>query len=495
MEQIKELGNIIQQQKPEVFKELAQADSKKGMLLRAIMEGLVRSDNEASMLIYGKIDQGKKYQMLKRNLKENLIEHINHVTQKNQAFHLQVESECKEKLRLVASLLTNNVFHNAEKILNQVFKKAEQHHIYDVLAEAAALYRQVFSIKGYPDQAEVWDKKVNHYQTISQNHIQAKGFHQIIKSYFVHRCSLLQSQEEKAKEAKQKIKDWIKFSYSPFLALYNNQISMLELIHGNRVSDLTSYITSTEQLVAKNPFLENNVLSFNLLLNKARISICKGRLNKAEEEINASLETSDYKSFLKFEAQALNFSLKLKQHNYKEAGKIIQEVTSTYEFGLFHKEAKAAWYVKKVYLFLALKSINDNKSIETYLSDISPSTLLLDLDQNCKKLSRDKMGYHVQYLIIRLLLNWQNIADENYYNGKNLQLYYYRNLKEIRELRVKYFFKNLASIAVNEFNKEDILERKIEFTQKIADINYVYTYDLNELIPFETIFNILDPQN
>jgi hypothetical protein len=254
MEQIKELGNIIQQQKPEVFKELAQADSKKGMLLRAIMEGLVRSDNEASMLIYGKIDQGKKYQMLKRNLKENLIEHINHVTQKNQAFHLQVESECKEKLRLVASLLTNNVFHNAEKILNQVFKKAEQHHIYDVLAEAAALYRQVFSIKGYPDQAEVWDKKVNHYQTISQNHIQAKGFHQIIKSYFVHRCSLLQSQEEKAKEAKQKIKDWIKFSYSPFLALYNNQISMLELIHGNRVSDLTSYITSTEQLVAKNPF-------------------------------------------------------------------------------------------------------------------------------------------------------------------------------------------------------------------------------------------------
>ncbi|HBH47308.1 MAG TPA: hypothetical protein DDX98_01630, partial [Bacteroidales bacterium] len=110
MEQIKELGNIIQQQKPEVFKELAQADSKKGMLLRAIMEGLVRSDNEASMLIYGKIDQGKKYQMLKRNLKENLIEHINHVTQKNQAFHLQVESECKEKLRLVASLLTNNVF-------------------------------------------------------------------------------------------------------------------------------------------------------------------------------------------------------------------------------------------------------------------------------------------------------------------------------------------------------------------------------------------------
>jgi hypothetical protein len=32
MEQIKELGNIIQQQKPEVFKELAQADSKKGML-------------------------------------------------------------------------------------------------------------------------------------------------------------------------------------------------------------------------------------------------------------------------------------------------------------------------------------------------------------------------------------------------------------------------------------------------------------------------------
>jgi ADP-dependent phosphofructokinase/glucokinase len=77
------------------------------------------------------------------------------------------------------------------------------------------------------------------------------------------------------------------------------------------------------------------------------------------------------------------------------------------------------------------------------------------------------MGYHVQYLIIRLLLNWQNIADENYYNGKNLQLYYYRNLKEIRELRVKYFFKNLASIAVNEFNKEDILERKSNLPKKL----------------------------
>ena len=491
MDQIKELGNIIQKENPGFYNELIQTDSKKGMLFRAVMEGIVSSDKEASLLIYGKVDEGKKYQMLKRNVKEQLISQVNSVNNKNHHSFTLIESDCREKLTLIANLLSNNVFHNAEKLLQQVIRKAEKFYLYNVLKEAAVQQRQIFSIKGFPEQVIEWNEKVIHYSQQDDFGIYARGATQFFKAHFIHQCSLLKELSLKAEKDSDIIREKLKESYSPVLELSRYEIQIFGACHRNKYELLPGYIRKIHNLMKKYTFIGNKVLNFNLLLMEGRSFLVSDRLTDAGRKIKECLESSDYKSFLKFEVQALNYSLNVKTEDYETAGEIVNEVFNAYEFKLFHPEAKASWYIRKAYLYFIYYARQDVRSIRKYTPEYASSNLLMVLDNNCKKLSKDKLGYNIQYLIIRLLLVWQNTKEETYYIGKNLQLYYYRNLKDLNELRIKHFFKYLASIAINEFLPTEITERKTLFMQKFQNTGYANKYDINELVPFDRIFDYL----
>lgn len=491
MDQIKELGNILQKESPDFYKELLQSDSKKGMLFRAIMERIVATDNEASMLIYGKIDQGKKYQMLKRNLKEKLISELNNSSHKNYLNYAIIEAECKEKINLAAALLSNNVFHNAEKLLGQVIKKAETYYLYNVLKEASLLNREISSIKGFPEQVRNWDNRIEEYDIISGYQLKAKGIYEFFKAYFIHFCSLLPEYVVKAQEAEIQMQQWYKKTNSPVIRLYLLQIQIYRAYHSNKINLVSTYNNELKELLEEFRFLNSKVLQTYTLNNEIKVFIVNGELHRASLLIDTCNQNSDYKSFLKFETQALNFSIKIKEGQYEMAGEIINEVFNTYEFGLFFPEAKAAWHIRKAYLFFLLYSEQNTKALKKYTKDYGTSSIIRVLDQNCKKLSKDKLGYNIQYLIVRLLLTWQNTDEETYYAGKNLQLYYYRNLKELKELRIKNFVKFFSLIAINEFSEDAVLEKKELFIKEVCNLDYTNKYDLNEIIPFEHIFDYL----
>lgn len=491
MDQIKELGNILQKESPEFFEELILTDSKKGMLFRAIMEGIVQTDNEASMLIYGKIDEGKKYQMLKRNLKEKLITHLNNTNYKPHLNYALIEAECKEKLNLVSNLLSNNVFHTAEKLLNQIAKKGEQYFLYNILREASILTRELISIKGFPEPVQEWNNKIELYTAYSNYHIKSKGAYEYFRAYFIHFCSLNPKMAQKARENEENIRAWLNEVNSPILQLRLIQIQIYLAHHQNEISRVHSLNIELKQLIAKYSFLNSAVVQFNSQINEAKFHLINGDLGTAQLIIENSIKNTEYKSFLKFEAQALNFSIHIKQEKYEIAGDILNEVFNTYEFGLFFPEFKAAWHLRKAYLFFLLFAKGKNEILEKYVPEYTTSSIITQLDQNCKKLSKDKLGYNVKLLIIRLLLTWQNTSEETYYIGKNLQLYYYRNLKSLAELRIKSFVKNLSLIAINGFVQDEIHVRKSKFDERISSINYTNRYDLNEIIPFETIFELM----
>ncbi len=495
MDQIKELGNILQKESPDFFTELLQADSKKSMLFRAIMEGIVSTDNESSMLIYGKIDQGKKYQMLKRNLKEKLISQLNNNNLKSHLNYTLIEADCKEKINLATNLLTNNVFHNAEKLLIQVIRKAEAYYLFNILKEASILYREISSIKGYPEQVINWNSRIEEYNTISNYHLKAKGFYDLFRAHFIHYCSLQPSLAKKAQDAENLILNWLKEIDSPILRLHLTNLRIHLAYHNNQINLVKTQNNELKELLSVHSFLNSKVFHFNTLINEAKYHLAIGELHLAAEIVNTCIQNFDYKSFLKFEAQAVNFSIKIKEKSYEQAGEILNEVFSTYEFRLFYPEAKASWHIRKAYLYFVLYSEHNTRALKNYAPDYSRSTMIRFLDQNCKKLSKDKLGYNIQYLIIRLLLARQNTDEETYYTGKNLQLYFYRNLKELKELRIKSFVKLLSVIAINEFSEESILEKKELFNQEFKKKDYQNKFDINEIIPFERIFTYLLDQN
>ncbi len=487
MEQIKELGNILQKEAPDLFENLTESDSKKSMLFRAVMENLVRTDNEASMLIYGKIDQGKKYQMLKRNLKEHLIDLLNNINHKTQVNLLLVESELREKIGLATKILSNNVYHYAEKLINQVYKKAETYFLFNVMAECADLYIQINSIKGFPGKAEKWLSRTDQLNQLSGIQQKARSYLQIAESYFIHYCSLSNKVAKKIKEQINTIEKCNNDITSPFLEHYIHLLKIYYHYHSFNLEKILPEIESIHLLTNKHPFLSDITTDFDLLLHEAKVEMGFGNLDMAEKILSRSLEISDYKSFLKFKSQALLFNLCLRKNQLFKAYTIIKEVADTYEFGLFLPEAKAAWIIRRAYLSFLLKSEKNLRH------ELKPETeiSLHKMDLECKKLSKDKQGYHAQYLIIRQLLAWSGSNTEGYYGGKNLQLYYYRNLKNLKELRVKFFFKCLSNIAINEFSRDAILDQKRTFQQNLREANYPLRYDINEVVPFETIFDIL----
>ncbi|QQS49853.1 MAG: hypothetical protein IPM71_09515 [Bacteroidota bacterium] len=491
MDQIKELGNIIYKERPDLFAMLAHTDSKKSMLFRAIMEGMVNTDQSASMLIYGKLDKGKKYQMLKRNLKDKLIELLNDLHSRHQPRLEKEIDECREKIILAENLLANNVFHFAEKMLLQVNRRAELHQLFSILAETSKLFSQINSLKGYPDEVERWNKQYEQFQILNQEQQRAIGFLNYLNAYFVHHCGLQSEIALKIDEYANSIAHWAHDKTAPNLRLVLLQIKIKGALHQNQFSEIEALIKQEEGLLKKNPFFDNKTLRLNMLLANSGISITKGDLSQADLFLQQAYEQSDYKSFRRFEVQALLFSLKIKQLAHLEAGEIIREVSSTYEFTLFHPEAKAAWHLRKAYLFLILSANQNNEAIQTFLPEFLAENLVLALDENCKKLFKDKQGFHLHYLIVRLLLSWKSSLTEVYYIGKNMQLYYYRNLKNMQELRLKNLFRSLASLAINGFRFSDIAEQETLFKKSLSEQHYINRFDLNEIVPAEMLYKIL----
>jgi hypothetical protein len=140
MDLLLELAFILSKYPLKSLDQILPKDSKMRRLFDAVSKGVIQSEEEAAHFLYETSPSDKRYLMLKRNLINKLFElllssdlEVEKKIRKSKRKDIFNQEETKflanQYLIIADKLLIQNVYHNAEKIIERVRQKAKAYHL------------------------------------------------------------------------------------------------------------------------------------------------------------------------------------------------------------------------------------------------------------------------------------------------------------------------------------------------------------------------------
>ncbi len=490
MDLINEFAFILSKNKPAEFNAALPANSKIRKLYDLIISKQVKNDDEASKTIYNSTKADKKYLMLKRNLVQKLSElvYLHNYEEVETDNYMNIHFQVEKELLIAEKLLLKNVYHNPTKIIAKVEQTAEKYYFIDIQVSAARKFRSVFSLKGFPKETAEYDEKVKRLTKFQNYYTDARGMWEKLYSKTKYTSSVSEAVINDCTEALDKIGSWLKFYDSPFMKLYFYKIGILLNHQKNNQNQILKYLKQISQLISDYPFINTKSLQLDINYYYARYYRDTKQIEQAQKQIETCLEISDYRAFDKFLIQELSFDIQLKKGDYLQAGKIITEVLSVPQYQFLNNYDKAAWVIREAYIFFIYKALGKNEEIALLPLFSKPKSLHYFLEKS-KKWSKDKYGYNVALLIIRVLLYKINELEDVESEGSNMLVYYHRYLKPI-QTRTSIFFYQLAKAILQSCTEDVLLNRQQKLLNQFHELNES-SYDSFEMIPYETFWELI----
>ena len=488
MDLISEYVFVLKKAQPKTIDTFLPRKSKLRRLYDAVAKGKVTTDLGAAKLIYHSTPDDKKYLMLKRSLISKLSELVRTLPGfDDEDTYLQVRIDCKNDLILAEKLLLENVYHNAEKLLKRIIKRAQEFYLYDILFECAKNMRTLYYLKGFYNETEFYNNQIKLYNKQSSLINLAEGMWQIMESREKFIISKRKESIQFVTKSLQEIKTWNNGPISPFLNMYtlklhykHNYLSSDFLQCKNVLEDLTVLYESY-------PFLKTNQNIRQLLYDNAHTGKSSCNLTEADKFLNNCLQLTDYRAFDKFEVQALHFDILLKMGRYMDAVSVLNEVKTTHQFQYLNSADMEAWKIKLAYLSLLylLKEQPEELSLNDGPQNFSD---LMELKNQCKIVQNDKTGYNIQLIVLWAISKL--ITEQEHANLNNsLKVYYHRYLKDLEDSRTQNFFKFLIKVSSDIHNTENFKNEWEELSETFKTINKFY-HDC-ELVPYEKLASLV----
>jgi len=494
MDLILELAYVVSKSPPKSFDLLLPTKSKTRQLYEAVISGEITTDTQAAKRIYNCSPKSKKYLMLKYNLKNKLTELVLLVeySDVNKNNYTHVKLQCEKNIAIAEKLLLQNVFHNAEKIIYRILQTAEQYYLAEMQLRCANIMRLMYAMKGSADEVESWNSQIERFYSFFRITNDTLGMWLIIKSLVKFTLALSNDVINECDAYLEKIKLWNIEYQSPYIKLYANRISIVKHTHAKNFQQVLSHLNEIEKLVQEFSFLKSQTLTLELSIEYIKVHRSLTELDKCDKYLATSLQHSDYRAFNRFEVQELNFDIELKRANYVGASQILAEVFKTQQFEYLYKPDSAAWQIRKAFLIYALTKSSDYITIIKFFPEYAGGFPVHELLQNAHASGKDKHGYNIVLLIIKLLLLKEKNSVSIDYEGRNLEMYYNRQLTNLKELRTKYFVKALSRTAIALFETNEIAKHKKWFFEQVEKNNLANNFDLLEFIPYPTLWQLIE---
>lgn len=489
MDLINEFAFILSKNKPAEFNAALPANSKIRKLYELIISKQVRNDEEASKTIYNSTKADKKYLMLKRNLVQKLSElvYLHNYEEVEMDNYMNIHFQVEKELLIAEKLLLKNVYHNPTKIIAKVEQTAEKYYFIDIQVSAARKFRSVYSLKGFPKETAEYDEKVKRLTKLQNYYTDARGMWEKLYSKTKYTSSVSEAVINDCTEALDKIGGWLKFYDSPFMKLYFYKIGILLNHQKNNQNQILKYLKQISQLISDYPFINTKSLQLDVNFYYARYYRDTKQIEQAQKQIEICLEISDYRAFDKFQIQSLNFDIQIKKRNYEEALEILLEVQSVPQYQFLDTFDKATWTIYEAYLYFIL-FVNNNREKINLLPLFGKAKSLHFFLERSKRWAKDKYGYNITLLIIRVLLYIINDLKDIENEGNNMLVYCHRYLKDYNT-RTFIFFYQLAK-AVLQGCSQDVLEsRKHKLLNQLQELSNS-TYDTFEMIEYELFWDL-----
>ena len=476
MDLIKEMANLLEQDRPKSFHLIIPKGSKLHKLYKLAHKN--SDDKKASKKLYGSDSKDKRYLMLKNSLIKKLSELVlvaNHsdINRKN---FIRVRFEAEKQLTIANKLLFLNVYHNAERITKKALKNAEDYHLVELERECYNVLRKIYYLKGFPKKAENFHQLASRKYEESLKQNEAVGYLQI----FLAEIKFIRSQSpglaDRCNEVVNRLRE-ISIE-SPYYTITILRICLIQRQQSCMFDDWIKDIEGIKHMMSKYPYLKTEHLILETSISEVRYHILRNSFDHAKELLLSLQECTAYKLFNKFEVMAEVFQLQMHQENYAMAYATLKEVTKTAEYKRLDKRDTASWALRGAYLKYMLDT-------PWSLTEVFDSSKLHDLIATCAPISKDRVGFNLQFQIIKTL--WMIQKPEPDYLGEynNLKVYHQRYLKGNIASRSKAFYKTLLKL-LKDPKRKNADKLGVELGEKLESVNH--SLDFCEVVRYDLLW-------
>lgn len=453
------------------------------LLYELVKEDPMITADSASIQIYGCYSSDKRFIMLKRNLTNRLIELILLAENKGHGKDYQkVMFECNQKIAVANKLLLVDSVSSAEYMMLKAMKKAKEYFLVGVQIQCAVVLRKVYEIKGSPGQVSKFQSLISNLAQETEAIEEGRGYSELINSVVKY------SRSQTVKIGKESLKYSIALGKSyevyknPFFRIFQFQLLLVHYYQMLDYDNFQSTIENYSHFLETHPFLKTHEVSYGLDLMILQRQLTEKRHSDARRHLNKLVKKSS--NHERFHLQGLQFELKLRNNNFQEAYDMLNMVYHSPYFGQLLEVERASWTIRSAYLQITAMAYH--KQTDNPGFDLNK---MHDFYEKCSKITKDKSGYNVQYLMIKVLLLWIKDAIDFESESNNLKVYYQRYLKKSHCERTKRFFNKLERLIRFGFDKHRF---NYLTSQLIDDFEALHKYiDHNEIITYEQLWIVI----
>lgn len=486
MDLVSELVFIIMQRPPKHLDAMLSPSSKMRQFYNLLQQGKASTDEEAAKHIYNSLPKDKRYIMLKRNLANKLTEIVLDTEYFDRGNIHSIRFECKKELTVAMKLLLQNVFHTSERIIQRIKVLAQQYHLTDIEINCLQQERTIASLKGLWNEVKEINSRIEELSQLDNRINQSTGWLELVQSRtrsFISKSSMV---EYEAQQYADTIEGWI--SHTPNIFLQQNllHLRIIEHLQSNDTRLIRESINKLNVLLESHPHLKTPAATIDYHTYLALCARMEGNLIDYRNALDVCLEITDYKAFNRFAIQVLHFGLLCKEKEFELASAVLHEVKSQPQYDLISSVDKAAWEIRKAYLFYAFQS-EKPEVIAKFTPEYSRKVDINSLSNQSKFISKDKQGLNLMLTTIRILFLMEVHPDELHNEGENLRIYYYRHLKQANCERSKVFTRALYKLLMGNLNQGEMGRGINDFSTRLKELSNYQMIDNPELIRYEEL--------
>lgn len=483
MDLIREMAHVIEQDRPKSFHLLIPKDSKLKKLYELALNSQL-SEKDISNKIYKSKPGDKRFLMLKGSLINKLSELIliGEHSDINKNNYIKIQFECEKQLTIAKKLLFVNVYHNAEKIVKKILKKATRYHLIEVEVECYILMRKINYLKGFPDTTEEFNTLASKAMFVNSKVNDAKG----ITELFLSEIKFLRAQSKKVAEkcGKYVFPLVANDKESPFIELAVLRIRLIKAHQENDIQEWSQTISEIHGFLKAYPYLLTEHLALELNVSEAKYHLAVCDYKKANKTITSLLKFTSFESFNQYEVLAEQFLFHCQQEQLKKAVKLIEYVFESFQFQMLDDMDKAAWNIRAAYLRIAIDTHKPSIDFDLFLNK-----KLTSFFNACKPISKDKAGYQLQFIIARLLLLHSKDSIDYESEHNSLKVYHTRHLKGNLPVRSAIFYTHLTKLTKGRFSKKAYVDLTQSFTSELQ--KHPTYIEHNEVFKYEYLWEAI----
>jgi hypothetical protein len=465
-------------------------DSKLRLLSEHIIEGNIKTDEEALALLYPQEDAKPKYYNLKKRLKQRLVDIIAtlDIKQAKPNDRQSASIECNKQWTVASMLLSQGARNSAIEILEETLEKTLYYEFTDLSMQILSVLRLHYGvILGNRAKYEHCNQLFQDCKATFMMETQTEDLYINLTGLQVGQKASDPGFSIKADQSYQSIAPYLEKNNSFRLHLCGR---LLQLMVPDSKSDYLATAQICEEAIA---FFKQKKFDTRLALQAfySQLTVCYIQLksfDKGQKIITDYQSLFPEGSFNWFKLQELYFLLAMHSKRYAEAYKVHAVVKEKLRLKEQPPQIREMWKIYEAYLqyLIYIRKIGEGQ--------IGQKFRVGKFGNEIPVFSKDKRGMNIPILIVQILFS---IASRNYTQTidriEAIEKYCSRYLKKDDTFRSNCIIRMLLQIPTASFHRQAVIRHTSKLLAQLRSMPHDVagqSYEV-EIIPYEDLWEIV----